>query len=467
MKKLALIVFLFVLSTGCEKTKFSGSSEQPAAGGDSGKLSPPEDDASKGKENPPPPAPPPSDKGVATPVDPAKPPPSDDPKQQTAAPGPKPTEPVPPTPNITAAPPVQVGAVDVNVSCEEEVANKGASRSLSTSPSNMSVYVQNVCSDRATVQDDSGKPIDVVFVLDVTGSMETNLSTIKNNIIEFTQALEQRGGNGRFAAVGFRDEGDNFPDSPPATIDDMIGFTSASDFKTKISKWVAKSGSTSPEWGLMGISKGLDLLASDAQSNAARRGAVKAIFYVSDHVAYLRHTLPWDFDRDLDDLLAKIVHVRATSVPALRFYYSASTERGIDYNNDPRFIPAAEQMGRLLTRSQMTGKGYPYPFAKNSFLIDFLNDINRAYVQADTTCYPRFANLYDAKNSVITGVQFASLQGVNSASADGKRTRVNSSAISTSAASFAVNTERCCVIPGKESTCVKSKHASVPFSVGK
>jgi Mg-chelatase subunit ChlD len=78
---------------------------------------------------------------------------------------------------------------------------------------------------------------DIVFVLDVTGSMSGAINGVKNNIIAFTDSLAARGMAYRLGMVTFLD-----------AVENVYPFTtSASDFKNSVSAQYAHEGGDGPE----------------------------------------------------------------------------------------------------------------------------------------------------------------------------------------------------------------------------
>ena len=78
---------------------------------------------------------------------------------------------------------------------------------------------------------------DIVFVLDVTGSMSDEINAVKNNIIEFTDSLAERGVDYRLGMVTFLD-----------TIENVYPFTTdAQEFQDRVAEQRAHGGGDTPE----------------------------------------------------------------------------------------------------------------------------------------------------------------------------------------------------------------------------
>jgi len=78
---------------------------------------------------------------------------------------------------------------------------------------------------------------DIVFVLDVTGSMSDEIAGVKNNIVEFADELEQKGINYQLGMVTFLDD-----------VENIYGFTNnVNEFKDNVSKQYAHGGGNYPE----------------------------------------------------------------------------------------------------------------------------------------------------------------------------------------------------------------------------
>ncbi len=141
--------------------------------------------------------------------------------------------------------------------------------------------------------------VDVVFVLDVTGSMSGSIAGVKNNILEFADSLSSRGVNFRLGMVTFLDANENIYD-----------FTSnAAAFKANVSLQYAHGGGDFPE-------NSLDALF--AASQMAFRPTAKRVFvWITDATYHEKNSFTTRNRQDvLSQLLTADAIVHAIGPPA-------------------------------------------------------------------------------------------------------------------------------------------------------
>jgi Mg-chelatase subunit ChlD len=145
--------------------------------------------------------------------------------------------------------------------------------------------------------DGSGQ-VDIVFVLDVTGSMTEEITGVKNNILEFADSLVKRGVDFRLGMVTFLD-----------VIENVYDFTSnAQQFKNNVALQYAHGGDDTPE-------NSLDALYRASQMQF-RESANKIFIWITD-ADY--HEKDWATARTkqevLDRLLLLDIVVNAIGAP--------------------------------------------------------------------------------------------------------------------------------------------------------
>lgn len=98
---------------------------------------------------------------------------------------------------------------------------------------------------------------DVVFVLDISGSMGDEVNNVKNNIITFAQMLEDKGVSARWSAITYSDSVSVPGDPKEKTTIIQNGatpwFTSASEYKTAIGNISLAYGGDAPEMAVDGL----------------------------------------------------------------------------------------------------------------------------------------------------------------------------------------------------------------------
>ena len=98
---------------------------------------------------------------------------------------------------------------------------------------------------------------DIVFVLDISGSMGEEIKNVKNNIIAFAQAIEARGVSARWSVITFSDYVDR-PDNPNEMTTIIQNgasdwFVSAEDYRNAISSIALANGGDDPETDIDGL----------------------------------------------------------------------------------------------------------------------------------------------------------------------------------------------------------------------
>ncbi|MFB6319674.1 VWA domain-containing protein [Saccharicrinis sp. FJH54] len=133
----------------------------------------------------------------------------------------------------------------------------------SLSKNNIFFYLNDLPINDFTVAKDTSNGInqaDIVFILDVTGSMGNEIASVRSNIIEFTDSLTMKGVDYRLGMVTFLDE-----------IENIYEFTSDADvFKGYVEQQYAHGGGDYPENSLEALYQGA--------THYQFRGSAKRIF---------------------------------------------------------------------------------------------------------------------------------------------------------------------------------------------
>jgi len=262
----------------------------------------------------------------------------------------------------------QVVKVTQSVSCDDE---KTASIRLKNKKTNEFMISRSCSLDPSTTK----TPADIVFVIDITGSMEDSLNTVKNGVEQFALRLRQdKGWDARFAAVGYRD-----------SIDSQIPFTDEKTLSQKIQSWEADGGRDPQEAGQQGLKAALDLISEDVRLNPSRASASKTILYIADAIAYAPSGLHSDFSTTtLEESFAKLDPTLKTK---LRFYHSTAKE--VDQcletsifgctrkGKSPQYA-AYPQISQFAQRISLPGKSFEFPFSESILLNEFVDEFTPA-----------------------------------------------------------------------------------------
>jgi hypothetical protein len=351
------------------------------------------------------------------------------------------------------------------MSCEPEgtTAVRGNSNALG-----VPVSFQSVCSDSIQTTDVVSKkrPVDIVFVLDVTKSMQPNIDAVKTNVVEFARRIGGKGWDARFAGVAFRDP----PGSTAGVVNDprfellyatdfMNDASIAAEISSGKSEWIADDMSDNQEGGQAAIAKALDML------NAKRRsGADAVILFVTDAPSFagINH---WDFT--VDALANKMA-----GVPGLKFYHSSlATFSGNDdafrkygslptdsrWVGDKSFNIAKNQIEALRRASGKQGSWVDFPLRQSTFV-----DTLPAQFETVVNTLPAQCTVSDAKVVDVNGNVVLQFSG-NAVSGAGI---LSFQSGILSPGSYTYKETRCCVRDGATfRTCEKTRERQAILTI--
>ena len=161
-----------------------------------------------------------------------------------------------------------------------------------------------------------GQAADIIFVLDVTGSMGDEIAEVKDNIIEFADSLSYRGVDYRLGMVTFLD-----------VIENVYPFTTdAQEFQNRVSQQYAHGGGDGPE-------NSLDALMRAAEF-PFREQAKRIIIWITD-ADYHEHDPVTSMTKSeaIDALLSHDITVHAIGAASFKsaFYDPITTATGGQY----------------------------------------------------------------------------------------------------------------------------------------
>lgn len=159
-------------------------------------------------------------------------------------------------------------------------------------------------------QEDLTKPMNMIFVIDRTGSMKASLDAVKRNVLNLSLELKARNWNVMFGAIGFVD---NFKDFR------IIDFAEVEKFQLEIGDWEVVDGQDFQEAGQHALSLAVSKMVNFKSIVKDRDDAIDVIIYITDNVAYTESSRT---DFSVDALAKKILAAKKSFLPQLEFYYS-------------------------------------------------------------------------------------------------------------------------------------------------
>ena len=208
----------------------------------------------------------------------------------------------------------------------------------------------------------SAKPLDLVFVLDITGSMGGSLEVVKRNAVDFAKGLQAKGFDARFGAVGFRD-----------SIDESIGFGDSKALTTALSSWRAFGGGAAPENGQAALRSALSIF-----EKASRPGADLVVLYVSDAPMYANPGTQADFS------VQRLAADFRKFDRQIRLFCSV-----VNYDETPGetgFPSPSAQCDDLRKLSSKSGQNLPFPLSSSVLLGEFSSKIVSTTSLVGTKC---------------------------------------------------------------------------------
>lgn len=175
--------------------------------------------------------------------------------------------------------------------------------------------------------------VDIIFVLDVTGSMSNEIEAVRNNIMEFTDSLTAKGFNYRLGMVTFLDE-----------IENVYEFTKdPTYFKSLVGEQYAHGGGDYPENSLEALKR--------AAQYQFRANAKRIFIWITDASFHINNSYTSLTKQDVvDELLAKGVqtHCIGNTAEQLDYYDQIVLNTGGDfYDIDGNFRDILLDVSRL------------------------------------------------------------------------------------------------------------------------
>lgn len=260
--------------------------------------------------------------------------------------------------------PAKVSSVGLPISCEQE---KSAEVRLNNAQTSTVNFAKNCVSDGKAER----RPADIVFVVDITASMEDSLNTVKNGVERFAMQLRQdKGWDARFAAVGYRD-----------MVTQIVPFSDEKSLAMAIRGWYADGGDDVQEAGQAALAAAVRLLSQDSINNPGRAGASKIILYIADAISYAMNGNHKDFSTtQLEQVFAALP---AELRSQMKFYHSTArqvetcsllTFFGCAQRSMSAELAAHGQLSALSQKIALSGRAFEFPFTESIMLSEFIDE---------------------------------------------------------------------------------------------
>ena len=256
---------------------------------------------------------------------------------------------------------VTISSIDVTtfpqVKCFVSVVDTASRKSVAgLVKSNFSIKENEALASLVSVQEitsSSGAKADIVFVMDVTGSLSEEIAGLKNRALRFADSLAARGIDYRLGLVTFRDE-----------IDEVHDFTSdAAEFKSWIDGLYASGGGDVKENALEGLARAASLsfrattqkiaiLITDAEYHQAGEAGDGTTTYTTESM--------------IDLLNEKGIVTNVVGPDESQFHQLAEQTGGMFYNIDNDFQTIIDEITQVIFSQYVVTFTSPNPVADNT-----------------------------------------------------------------------------------------------------
>jgi hypothetical protein len=242
----------------------------------------------------------------------------------------------------------------------------------------MTVPVTCAKIDSSTEARKSANDMDVVFVLDTTGSMQPYVQLVRESFQQIANAVQSNGRKANFGAISF---GDSILDARPLTdnIEELLNATADSN---PLWKPTAGSGGLAPEVGLLALETGMTLLGKGTNLS-------KTIVYLSDGPAKISATAR--------DALSASFSIGGTAQKLRAFATNVQRQRGTFRlisatsckRHDSWFSEWPTPCRQMQTLAQTAGVRHlllPFPMPSFDYQMEFVETVETAAQTVSIEC---------------------------------------------------------------------------------
>lgn len=226
----------------------------------------------------------------------------------------------------------------------------------------------------------SMRPLDVMFLIDTTGSMQDYINAVKMGIDAFVAKLESKKFDTKVGYIGFKD-----------TVEAPVALTSVASFKASIGSLIAGGGNGINEASLGAIKSGLDYLMANGT-----KGALHALLLITDEPGHNGNDAAPDCT--IGATVSAVNGVPKATLESLRFFHSVRMQPSV--RPCSAYASARAQMDDLIGQimpeikdPKKRGGPLPFPFNGDVLVNDFVSSLEKTLPGEPLVCLMRQAEL--------------------------------------------------------------------------
>lgn len=251
-------------------------------------------------------------------------------------------------------------------SCEPEI-----SLSASNTEGVSVLTVPNSCATEVTIEEKKNRTVDIIFLMDVSASMQSNIDAIRDNLTTFIGRLSNF--NPRFGLVPFVDD---IQTTNVITLTDDLDL-----FLAGLDQLKASGGGVYDyqEAGLLAVETGIALFLADLKTMPERGESDKIMLMVTNAPSHGGDSSSLSIDRTVELLNSFISQVKWFQL----FYSIPTLDNVVQDPTSGIFVAAHRQyedlnrLTNLAVSEENRGGLLSYPLSAETLLVEFFNELSR------------------------------------------------------------------------------------------